>query len=164
MAKVYDLTITRIFELSLRSIIHEYLADRTGEYAESWTRLLPCGTDQMVFPESYRDMLDHIKEIERSGGYGYRPDGGRETSECRDHRRKGVIVSGNPGIGNPWFQSAILVDRLLDGIPTVLQVDDEHLLFDEQGVRLLSELGRSDPVYNKTRVWALVGQRVCGAG
>lgn len=123
---------------------------------------ITCGTDEMVFRESYRGVPSLIKLTEWENGYGYRPDGGREASEYRHRSHSGVILTGNPDVGKAWFQSAILVDRRLDGIPTVLQIGFDHLLFDERGARLLSLLSRSDPVFEDTRVWALVDQQARG--
>jgi hypothetical protein len=148
-------------ELSLRSAIAKLLQRPPDQ---EWQNLLPCGSDVLVFREAYQEMLDIIIELEQE--HGYMGEGERRTKRPRTH--SSIILTGNPGIGKTWFQSAILVERLLAGIPTVLQMDntltnDELLLFDHRGVTSLHELPRNDPVYKDVEVWALADQKVRGA-
>jgi hypothetical protein len=107
-------------------------------------------------------MLGIIKELEEVNGYT-----GKVERSQRERTHSSIILTGNPGIGKTWFQSAILVDRLLAGFPTVLQTNEglegeRFLLFDQRGVSSLHELARNDPVYRNVRVWALADQQARG--
>jgi hypothetical protein len=108
-------------------------------------------------------MLDIIIGLEQK--HGYMGEGERSRKRQRTH--SSIILTGNPGIGKTWFQSAILVERLLAGFPTVLQMDntptnEEYLLFDHRGVTSLHELPRNDTIYANVEVWALADQKARG--
>jgi len=149
-------------ELSLRTSITEFLQSTPREDPEMWLNILPCKSDALVFREAYREMLDFIKGLEEKQGY---MGEGKPPQRARNHAS--IILTGNPGIGKTWFQSAILVDRLLAGLPTVLQTykgrgDAQFLLFYQHGVVSLHELAPNDPVYRNVEVWALADQQARG--
>ena len=140
-------------ELSLRTSITEFLQRTPGGDPELWLKILPCKPNALVFRETYREMLDFIKGLEEEHGYmgeGKRPQ--------RERTHSSIILTGNPGIGKIWFQSAILVDRLLAGLPTVLQTDegrgDVQFLLSANTVSRLCTSGLNDPVYTNIVVWA----------
>jgi hypothetical protein len=154
-------------KLSLDGVVQKYLVDNPREDPSKWKQLLPCGSNELLFREAYREMMHCIFEYEKENGYMWQRsndnDGCNTKPSNRDKSHKGFIITGHPGIGKTWFLSAVLVGRLLLGGKTVLQVgfkgDYRHLLFDHIGVRYLDELAGYDDVFQDVKVWALVDQQ-----
>jgi hypothetical protein len=96
-------------ELSLRSAIAELLQRTLEENTEEWQDLLPCQSDTLVFREAYKEMLEIIIGFEKKRRH--MGEGERSTTRLETH--SSIILTGSPGIGKTWFQSAIPVERLL---------------------------------------------------
>jgi hypothetical protein len=159
-----DATATKqveVTELSLDGVITRLLDGNSTETSAEWKDLLPCGSNMLLFRDTYHEMLDCLFLLDKKNGY--LPEHAKDLPSCRNRLHKGLVISGQPGIGKTWFLSALLVGRLLLGSKTVLQFESDgkygHLLFDHLGVRYLDDVDQSDKVFNDVRVWALVDQQ-----
>lgn len=129
---------------------------------EKYSALLPCGFDTLLVREAYKESLARL----------YETDANRRSGEKRISKRmknilqksgKGTIFTRHPRIGKTCFLSYVLVNRLLCGEPTVLQIGNakinNHLLFDHKGVRFVY---MNDPVMSDGRIWSLTDQSPLG--
>jgi hypothetical protein len=126
------------------------------------TCCLPCGAGELLIREAYQEMYGILvkhQEVRLKNLQAGDPS----------HDDKICLILGQPGIGKTWFLSYVLVRRLLEGKPTIFQVngdavdfvDATHYLIDENGVNqmesfALTEL-RMDP-----EIWALADQKPVG--
>jgi len=158
-------------ELSLDLAIGDFIRDKADLNPSDWSNLLPCNSPTLLVRTSYVEMLHRIREYERSVSSSTRIDGERSrffegAKRKRQQDKYAFIITRHPGIGKTFFLSLVLVDRLLRSEPTILQVGSagavQHLLFDTAGVRYISELNDSDPVFGNTDVWALIDQKPQG--
>jgi hypothetical protein len=128
---------------------------------------LPCGTDELLVREAYREMYDILVADQED-----RMSDVRAEEKILPWKRFSLIL-GQPGIGKTWFLSYVLVRRLLEGKPTIFQVpkrldragdfaEATHYLLNGDGVHpmpdspSLSEL--ADP-----EIWVLADEYPVGA-
>ena len=132
-------------------------------------KLLPCGTDRLLFRPAYAEAIQHMEKAEISRGYMRDPNARNLDWKGKTERsinKSAYIFTGHPGIGKTWFLSALLAHRLMAGRATVLQVGNpdraKHILFDETGARFIMEDDEDDPAYSRSDIWALVDQKPRG--
>jgi len=89
------------------------------------------------------------------------------------HRKKIILIVGQPGIGKTWFLSYVLMRRLLEGKPTIFQAGRNsggdggftaaaHYFIDMHGVRLMDN-EQLDSDSDEAGVWVLADQKPIGA-
>ena len=80
---------------------------------------LPCGADELLVRDAYREMYDILLKAQE--------DRKKHLDEHRriPNRKKIILILGQPGIGKTWFLSYVLVRRLLEGKPTLFQAGED---------------------------------------
>ena len=58
--KPCSITVVEHDMLSLDGAIDKYLGNKPSEHRVDWERLLPCGSNSLVFREAYRELLDWV--------------------------------------------------------------------------------------------------------
>ena len=126
---------------------------------------LPCGDHTMYYRDSYRELFEFLMKLVKDEGLAVY---NAEKPIVRERKRsRGFIITGQPGIGKTYFGSLLLVERLLRGLPTVLQLgtpegDTSHLIFSDGGVCGLGDLPQSTSLFRDVTVWVLVDGKPMG--
>jgi hypothetical protein len=160
-------------ELSLQLPISCYEQEKQAFHLEN---LLPCGTDLILVRHAYQlqDLYDLLetKLAKTPHTIGRVIDsegkilGTRIIPGVRKKHEKALIISGHPGIGKTFSNSYILVRRLLDGKPTILQITERnihhhHVLFNDDGVMFID--GENfDQYSDNSAILALADQKPQG--
>jgi hypothetical protein len=133
-------------ELSLVAAIKKYEEETQASHLG---KLLPCGKNTILVRDAYKDSYDLLETyltnppckiepgIDAQGNF-FR----EEIFGVRPKISKALVISGHPGIGKTFSNSYILVRRLLDGKPTILQMTEtdfrgthhHHVLLHDGGV------------------------------
>jgi hypothetical protein len=125
---------------------------------------LPCKANELLVRGAYREMYDILLEAQE--------DRLKDLQEWKaiPHRKKIILILGQPGIGKTWFLTYVLVRRLLEGKPTIFQLADfdgasntsaTHYLIDGYGIRRMDS-----PSVGELRnpdIWVLADQKPVGA-
>jgi len=127
---------------------------------------LPCGAHSMYYRDSYRELFEFLLKLEKDDGLAVN-DAEKPIAREQGKHSRGIIITGQPGIGKTYFGSLLLVERLLRELPTVLQLGTPesgifHLIFSEGGVCSLGDLLPSNPLFRDVTVWALVDGKPMG--
>ncbi|KAA8900248.1 hypothetical protein FN846DRAFT_959161, partial [Sphaerosporella brunnea] len=120
---------------------------------------------------NYINAREKHRPKERGSEVVTNPDGTRtvRSGVILDNSRpvddKAVIISGNPGIGKTWFLSYVLVERLLNALPTIVQYaatesEAGHILFDKHGVRFVPFF--TEEVACNSSIWVLCDRKPIG--
>jgi hypothetical protein len=125
---------------------------------------LPCEANELLVREANREMYDILLKAQEDRLKGF------QKWNDIPHRKKIILILGQPGIGKTWFLSYVLVRRLLEGKPTIFQLADfdsancvnaTHYLIDGNGVRQMDS-----PSFGELRnpdIWVLADQKPVGA-
>ena len=138
-------------------------------YAGNNAPRLPCLSAEMVYLPAYMELYQALRRVEEARGF-VKPQGHvGPLREPRGQSERSVIVAGPPGCGKTYFGSLVLVERLLEGLPTVVQTGStysagqvEHFLLDDKGVRPLDAIPNDDPIREDCTVWILVDRKPRG--
>jgi hypothetical protein len=180
-------TMTGCRQLTLEKLISEFDNLTEGEAIDQYGVGLQAGLDFLLpnhaedsmlvrpaYEESYAMLCRY--EDERPGRMKRKigADGNFVMVAYKQMRalsEKAVIFTGQPGIGKSWFLAYILVERLLKGQPTILQVlnpdvkainQAKHYLFDNSGVRLVDDNILAGAIASDSTIWALADCRAAG--
>jgi hypothetical protein len=125
---------------------------------------LPCEANELLVRGAYREMYDILLRAQE----GRLKD--LQEWKAIPHRKKIILILGQPGIGKTWFLTYVLVRRLLEGKPTIFQLADfdgasntsaTHYLIDGYGIRRMDS-----PSVGELRnpdIWVLADQKPVGA-
>jgi hypothetical protein len=118
---------------------------------------LPCASNSMLVRGAYEEAYGYISTRDANRR--------KQKGHSRLNTDRAVIMTGHPGIGKKWFLSYVLVERLLKSMPTIVQyswdeIDATHILFDENGARLVTSFTRE--LANNSEIWVLCSQKPLG--
>lgn len=113
--------------------------------------MLPfCGTSYLFIRECYESAYRYLLEQDDMR----RPDNLHHDGRLKGE--KGIVISGQPGIGKTCFLAYAWIERMLAGKPTILQIGGAsnhiNVMFDKGAVRLISV---GDDAFCNPEVWML---------
>jgi hypothetical protein len=128
---------------------------------------LPCGADELLVRESYREMYDILVADQEGRMKDVRAE------QTIPHRKKFSLLFGQLGIGKKWFLSYVLVRRLLEGKPTIFQAADyanddvtvttaTHYLINANGVHPMPDSPSVSELMDP-EIWVLADHHPVGA-
>ncbi|KAA8893611.1 hypothetical protein FN846DRAFT_1004346 [Sphaerosporella brunnea] len=173
-------TAATFLHLDLQNLVTEYFQNSMEESPTVIGQcVLPCNTNTMLVREAYQEAYAYVSKRDRNrekarGVQIYHNEDGTRTARYEELENsrlptdRAIIFTGHPGIGKTWFLSYILVERLLKGLPTIVQYASNEpdgsipclILFDECAPRILDTF--HPDIANNSDIWVLCDRKALG--